>query len=315
MISNFDILQLTAIWHYPEIPGGFYAIREQVPFVVRTAGALLPHGLKKSRLKKWLYLKLVEQRNFRYSRGIHYTTLMERELSPPPFQEVPSFVIPNGIDTNEFNKLPEKITARKHFSLPSQALTGVFLGRLEPIKNLANLIRAVDLARGKGVDVFLLVGGPDFGVRPTLEALTSHLGLEDRVKFLGYVDPESRKTLLAAGDFLALPSYQENFGIAAIEGMAAGLPVLVSDQVGVFREVEMDQAGVVTGIEAESIAQGLAVMAGQDTQLQVMGKKARETAIGRYDIKNTARRFERAYLDILEGVQTPDLYWTNGRRG
>jgi glycosyltransferase involved in cell wall biosynthesis len=315
LMRSFDIVHLWAIWHYPEIPGGLAAIREGVPFVVKASGALLPHGLKKSRLKKWLYLKLVEQRNFRHSRGIHYSTFLEREMSPAPYQGLPSFIVHTGIDMNGFQGLPDRDEARRHFSLPPEALTGVFLGRLEPIKNLANMIRAVDLARGQGVDVFLLVGGPDFGERQNLETLRAHLGLGDRVRFLGFVDPETRKILLAAGDFLALPSYQENFGIAAIEGMAAGLPVLVSDQVGVSREVEMDQAGVVTGIEAPAIARGLATLANQSSQLKFMGQKAQDAAMRRYDIRNTAKKMERAYKDILEGVQTSDLYWTNGRRG
>jgi glycosyltransferase involved in cell wall biosynthesis len=312
LMRNFDILHLWAIWHYPEIPGRLAAIRERVPFVVKASGALLPHGLKKSRLKKWLYLKLVEQRNFRHSRGIHYSTFMERELSPAPYQKLPSFIVHTGIDMSEFLGLPDRNDARQHFSLPADALTGVFLGRVEPIKNLTNMIKALDLARRQGVDMFLLVGGPDFGEMKNLESLTARLGLKDRVKFLGYVDPEARKILLAAGDFMALPSFSENFGIAAIEGMAAGLLVLVSDRVGISREVELDQSGVVTGVEAESIAQTLVSLANRPEQRVTLGQNARRAAASRYDIKATAKKMERAYLDILEGVQSPDLFWSNG---
>ena len=311
MIGNFDIMELWAIWHFPEIPGGFYAIREQVPFVVKTLGALQHHGLKTSWLKKWLYLNLVEYRNFRHAQGIHYSTLMEQEQAPAKIRGLPSFVVPNGIDNQNFADLPDRASSRRHFDLPQDVFTGVFLGRLEPIKNLGNLIRAVAIARDLGIDVFLLVGGPDFGEKKKLEALTGHLGLEDRVRFLGYVDPAARNILLAAGDFLALPSFQESFGLAAVEGMAAGLPALVSDQVGIAREVELDQAGVVTGIEAESIAQGLARMAGRPTQLTQMGQNAHLAAENRYDIKITAKKVERAYLDIIEGIQSPDLFWSN----
>jgi glycosyltransferase involved in cell wall biosynthesis len=311
IIRNFDIMELWAIWHYPEIPGGFYAIREGVPFVVKTVGALQPHGLKTSPLKKWLYLNMVEYRNFRHSQGIHYSTLMEQEQAPAQICGLPSFVVPNGIDLRSFADLPDRAMARRHFALPREACVGVFLGRLEPIKNLANLIEAVAIARDQGTDIFLLVGGPDFGERKNLEALTARLGLEDRVRFLGYVDPAARNTLLAAGDFLALPSFQESFGLAAVEGMAAGLPALVSDQVGISREVELDQAGLVTGLGAESIAQGLASMASQPAQRTAMGQNARQASANRYDIRITARKVERAYLDILEGIRSPGLYWSN----
>ena len=86
----------------------------------------------------------------------------------------------------------------------------------------------------------------------------------------------------------------------------------MSDQVGIAREVELDQAGVVTGVKAESIAQGLAKLAGRPTQLTVMGQNAHLAAENRYDIRITAKKVERAYLDILEGVQSPDLFWSNG---
>jgi glycosyltransferase involved in cell wall biosynthesis len=95
--------------------------------------------------------------------------------------------------------------------------------------------------------------------------------------------------------------------------MAAGLPVLVSNNVGISREVELDECGIVTGIEAESIAAGLVALASQASQLKTMGENARRAAAGRYDIKATAKKVERAYLDILEGIQTPELYWSNGR--
>jgi glycosyltransferase involved in cell wall biosynthesis len=315
MMRNFDIIELWAIWHFPEIPGGFYAAREGVPFVVKTVGAMLPHSLQTSSWKKWLYLSLVEYRNFRNAQGIHYSTLMERELSPPNLLGLPSFVVPNGIDTQNFFALPDRARARRHFGLPQDILTGVFIGRLEPIKNLANLITAAAMARRQGTEVFLLIGGPDFGVREKLESLTAHLGIEDRVRFLGYVDPETRKILLSAGDFLALPSYSESFGLAAAEGMAAGLPALVSDRVGICREVKMDQAGIVTGVEAESIAAGLVRLASQPARLRTMGENGQQAAAGRYDIKATGKKMERAYLDILEGTQTPGLFWSNGGRG
>jgi glycosyltransferase involved in cell wall biosynthesis len=311
MIGSFDILELWAIWHFPEIPGGLYAIREGVPFVVKTVGAMLPHGLKTSSWKKRLFMNLVEYRNLRHARGVHYSTSMERELAPAEIQRLPSFVVPNGIDTRNFADLPDRDTARQHFGLPPDVLTGIFLGRLEPIKNLANFIEAMAIARRQGLDIYLLVGGPDFGERKKLEALIASLGFAERVRFLGFVDPAARNILLAAGDFLALPSYTESFGLAAVEGMAAGLPVLVSDQVGISREVEQDQAGVVTATEAESIARGLAHLANETGQLSVLGENARRAAAKRYDITATATQVERAYLDILEGVRSPGLNWAN----
>jgi glycosyltransferase involved in cell wall biosynthesis len=107
----------------------------------------------------------------------------------------------------------------------------VSIGRLHRIKNYRNALRAVALL--DDLDFRYRIAGEGTEAGP-LRELCRELGLESRVEFLGYVPEPS--DLLAAGDLFLIPSHWEGFGLAAVEAMNAGLPVVASDVPG-LREI------------------------------------------------------------------------------
>ncbi len=310
--KKFDIVHLSGVWQYPDLPGGYFARKNSIPYVISMSGMFLPAGLQKSRLKKWLYMVLIGYRNFLNAQAIQYTARVERNSAPYPLSRIPSFIIGNGFDLSEFENLPDRSWARKHFAIPEAAFLGVFLGRIERIKNLGNLIEALALAHRKGCNGHLIIAGPDCGKLGDLKARVSSLDLGKYVQFPGYLDPEKRNLLYSAADYVVLPSLQENFGIAAAEGMAAGRPALVSDKVGIAQEVEADRAGLVVKIDAESISQGIIKLAREAEMMEEMGKNAHQGARQRFDIKTVAGKMALAYRDILDGTRSPELHWSPG---
>jgi glycogen synthase len=117
------------------------------------------------------------------------------------------------------------------------ALTGtrkivLYLGRLAAMKGVDTFLRAAALVTSREPrPLFVVAGeGPEFG---RLLMLAAHLGLADRVLFLGKVTDEERTTLLASASVFVLPSVVEPFGIAAAEAMAAGIPAIVSKTSGI----------------------------------------------------------------------------------
>jgi glycosyltransferase involved in cell wall biosynthesis len=156
----------------------------------------------------------------------------------------------------------------------------------------------------------LMLAGPDFGQKAILQDLADKLNLSDHVVFPGYVPPEKRNALLVAVDIMALTSQQgENFGISALEGMLAGVPVLLSNNVGFHQEVLADQAGLATPLTVEAVSQAMALMLSDPEKLKAMGQKAYRSARSRYDIKNVAKMMLTAYEDILSGRRSPELSW------
>lgn len=309
-IKNFDIVHITSFWCYPGIAAVNGALRNRVPYLVSVRGTLRRAALNHKLIKKWLYFYAIEKRNVKRAAAIHYTAAMERELDAFHRFSVPSFVIPNGFNITEFQEMGNSQEAKRILGVPPGHRVITFLGRLNPVKALDVLIRALAENSLREQEFQLILAGPDDGVEASLRLLVNALHLDGRVRFLGKVDPQERQTLLAASDILALVSRDENFGNAAVEAMLAGVPVLLSQHVGISREVLADGAGVVVPLTVEAITQALRSMLSDPERLKAMGQAAAASSRRRYDIELVARKMTTAYEDILTGRRSPGLSWS-----
>ncbi len=309
-IDNFDIVHIASFWNYPAIPAGRLASKHRVPYVVSPRGSLVPWCLQNGRLKKQIYMKLFAESNLRNASAIHYTAELERELSSHMGLDAPSFIVPNGLDCTEFENLPDKITSRNRFGLSPENVVVGYLGRLHPRKALDILISAFCKVVREVPSAHLLLAGPDDGHESQLRSLVKKLGLENRVHFLGFIGPKTRREFLVALDLKTLVTYPgENFGNAAVEAMAAGVPVVVSSNAGVARIVETDGAGAVVPVQSEALAQTLVRMLSSPALLDKAKRAAYASVRKRYGIENVARRMVRAYTDILTNSRSPECRW------
>jgi len=311
-LKDFDIVHLTSFWCYPAIPAAISARRYRVPYLVSPRGGLVRYSMTQKALRKRLYFKLVEGRIVKHTSAIHYTAELEEEQTAYLGLKAPCFVLPNGLGLREFADLPEKDRARTNLGLPFDAAITLYLGRLHARKGLDILLKAfAKWAQGRS-KALLILAGPDGGQKEQLERLAQRLGFARQVLFTGYVHPDKRNMFLRAADIFALTTYPgENFGNAAVEAMLAGVPVLVSEHVGICREVAEDGAGRVVPLKVEAVAQALQQMLSDQGKLQAMGQAAAVAARRRYDLDIVARQMATAYADILQGRRSPGLSWSD----
>jgi glycosyltransferase involved in cell wall biosynthesis len=137
----------------------------------------------------------------------------------------------NGIDCTQ--PLPDADGVRSSWGFPTEAVVVGAVGRLAPIKRVADLIRAVAHARDAGTDLYLVVVGEGAEAEP-LARLANSLGIRDRVRLAGF-DPRPLR-LVAAMDIFALASSAEGLPRVLLEAMLLGRPVVASNVVG-SREV------------------------------------------------------------------------------
>jgi len=145
------------------------------------------------------------------------------------------------------------------------------------------LIRAFAIASRRFGDARLVIAGPDDeGLRPELEALAEREGVGDRVVFPGMLHGADKLAALAAADVWALSSHTENFGIAVMEALAAGVATLISPAVNLAGEIERAGAGVVSETRPEVFAGALTYLLEDEGRRAGYAERGREFARG-YD--------------------------------
>ena len=309
-LGGFDLMHMAATWNYPGIVAGFEARRQGVPYVLSTDGSMQAGALKQKRFKKWVYLKLFEKRNLRGAAAIRYVSELEREQTAHLGLSVPSFMIPSGLDFSEFEHLPTQQAARAELGIPEDALVVGYLGRLDRRKALDVLIRAFARIVPRFPSALLLLAGPDYGEEDNLHKLAQELDLNQHVRFPGYVAPEERTTMLAATDIMTLTGLEgECFGNAAVEAAAVGVPVLMSNNVGVGSTLEEDDAGVIVPVDEGAIPAALERLLSDPALLKEMGQKGYRSAREHFDMRIIAEKMAIAYEDVLTGRRSPECRW------
>lgn len=164
-------------------------------------------------------------------------------------------VLPLGVDFNRFHigySEKEKSNVVQKYGLPENYL--LYLGTIEPRKNLERLIRAYALGCEKKNDMPpLMLAGRKGWLYEDIYNAVEELNLTDKVKFLGYVDSEDAPLLISAAQVFLFPSVYEGFGLPVLEAMACGVPVITSDAAS-LPEVAGDAAILVNPMDIENIA-------------------------------------------------------------
>jgi glycosyltransferase involved in cell wall biosynthesis len=144
---------------------------------------------------------------------------------------------------------------RAALALPERFL--LFVGAIEPRKNLPNLLGALGLLRRRGLEVPLIVVGRDGEDSAAVRRRLAELGLEEAVRFLGYRPAQEIRDLYRLASVFVYPSLSEGFGLPVVEAMASGAPVVASSA-GALPEVGGDAVRYVRPDDPEDIAAGIA---------------------------------------------------------
>lgn len=288
--GNYDIIEVHSVYGFHTIAAFCAARRAGVPVVIRPHGSLDIYHRHQKRLKKGLYERLVDFPMLRRADGIQCTTVHEREhVATAIGGPYNGFVSPLGADVVPTDRRPDP-----------EAPVVLFLGRLTAKKQPDVLIRAFTFVIGKLPTARLRVIGPgDHDVVARCRTLIAQLGLGDHVTLVGpvYGDEKWREYELAS--LFVLPSLDESFGIGAMEAVAAGVPVLISNQV--YGLDSLVQRGLVhvTGLDAEELA-GRIIELLCDKDLERKAHSAALAAREEFSWTAAARYLADEYREIIE---------------
>ena len=224
-------------------------------------------------------------------------------------------VISPGVDLQRFSPIPPAV-AKERVGIPPNDKNIIFAGRIEPLKGIDTLLRAMALIQQrypeavKGVCV-AIIGGDPWAETPDaemarLQELRRELGITDIVTFLGAKDQEILPNYYAAAEMVIMPSHYESFGMVALEAMAMGTPVIASEVGGLAFLVRDDENGFhVPSRDPEALAERIYCLLTDEACRDRLGRQARYYAL-QYDWEIIVGRMRRVYEEVVgETAVTP----------
>ena len=178
---------------------------------------------------------------------------------------------------------------------PAEAGPILFLGTLEPRKNVARLIDAYAalLERRPEIPDLVIAGARTTSADEIVSRVNASGRMNSRVRFVGYVSDTERQRLLSAASLLVIPSLEEGFGIPALEGMTIGLPVIASNR-GALPEVIGDAGILIDPEDVRSLAEAIERVLTDDQLRQSLSTKGVEQA-GRFNWESSAEALYQGY--------------------
>jgi glycosyltransferase involved in cell wall biosynthesis len=301
-VSNYDLVVNTALYGHSLIPTAKACTNACVPYVIPPHGQLFPWAMEEKRLKKKIYLELFGRYWVNRAAAIHCTDPSEAEAVAKLMVRPPVFVVPNVIRASSFSTYHEQGYFRRQLGVADNAELMIFVGRITRIKRPDIAVDALAAAQSLKREIHLVIVGPDEdGLMHQLQTQARNLGCQDRLHFTGLLGMEGVVSALADADLLLMPSeITENFGVSAVEAMAAGVPILVSVGVPVGRWAEQVGAGRVVPCTPNAFAKAAVEILSDHSTLKEMGKRGRELARERFDISVVARQMLAQYESIIE---------------
>jgi glycosyltransferase involved in cell wall biosynthesis len=295
--KRFDAVIVNGLWQYDGLAVRQALAGSNVPYFVFTHGMLDPwfkHTYPLKHLKKWLYWPWAEYRVLRDARAVLFTCEEERLLARQSFwlYRVKEVVTAFGTSSPPGNGSG----LAQSFLAANPQLQGkriaLFLSRIHEKKGCDLLLEAFAQVANQDDRLHLLMAGPDqTGWATDLKMQAERLGIAHRISWPGMLQGDAKWGAFYAAEVFCLPSHQENFGIVVAEALACGKPVLISNKVNIWREIESDAAGFVDEDTVAGTVRSLQRWLALDTAAYaLMAGRARQCFVRRFHIQRAAER-------------------------
>jgi glycosyltransferase involved in cell wall biosynthesis len=311
--ENYDCVIVNGIWQFQSYAAWLALHKTATPYVVFTHGMLDPWFKRQyplKHLKKSLYWPWAEYRVLRDAKAVLFTSEEECILAAKSFRlyKVNPVVVGYGTRIPSFDlaAVREQFFA-EHPDLRGKRL-GIFVGRIHPKKGCDLLIEAFQRTLAPDPDWHLLIVGPDqVGWQAELQRMSYRLGVSNRITWTGMLQGERKWGALAASEVFVLPSHQENFGIVVAEALACSVPVLISNPVNIWREIQSEHAGFV---EPDSLDGTIRLFQAwsrlNDSERAVMRANSRLCFEKHFDLDNSSARFVQLMESLAQKARDPD---------
>ncbi|HBE20250.1 MAG TPA: glycosyltransferase [Cyanobacteria bacterium UBA11149] len=305
-VSSYDIVHTHTIFA-PLISISHRICKaKNIPYIMTPHGMLEPWALAYKAWKKRIYYTLWEKFFLQQASAIQVLAQSEANSIKSLGLNQPVVVIPNGIHPDEFQSLPNPEIFYQNFPNTRNKTIILFLGRIDPKKGLDLLAPAFAKVHNHFPQTHLIVAGPDnIGFLSTARSYFAKAGCIDEVTFTGMLTDSLKYSALAAASLYVAPSYSEGFSMSVLEGMASGLPSIITTGCN-FPEAAHAKAAYVVSLDSDAIANALLESLKNPQQAKEMGNRAINFICQNYTWEQAAKRLIEVYTAIAESKPLPD---------
>jgi glycosyltransferase involved in cell wall biosynthesis len=299
-VKNYDLVHTNAIFSYAILPAYLACRRYEIPYVITPRGMLEPWALSYKAWKKRFYYALFEKPALDRASAIQMLSSSEAKHIESLKLKAPNIIIPNGVHRNNFEPLEDSQLFYQKFPETKNKQLILFLGRIDPKKGLDLLANAMGKIHHKFSQAHLIVAGSDnIGFLPKVKQYFSDAGCLAKVTFTGLLTGELKYSALSAADIYVAPSYSEGFSMSVLEGMASGLPCVITTGCN-FPEAAETRSVYLADINADAIANELAKCLSNTEEAMAIGDRARKLIFDNYTWEQIAIKMIGTYQKIIK---------------
>jgi glycosyltransferase involved in cell wall biosynthesis len=300
-IRNFDLVHIHALFSFSSTVAGRTARKHAVPYIVRPLGVLNRWGMEnRRRLVKALSFRLIENPILKNAAAIHYTSRAEQReaaLCDPLIAAHRSAVIPLPVIAPRYVS-PDKFLSRFPAATGKQLI--LYLSRIHPKKGVELLLEAVNRIASTQPSVLLVLAGE--GPAEYLSILrrkVAELKLDERVIWPGFLTGDDKAAAFAAATIFVLPSFSENFGIAAAESVASGVPTVITEHVAIAEYLQQPQGALIVEASVEALSRGLAELLTSPEKRRLIAANGQRIAASCFSLGAVGSAIIELYEEVL----------------
>jgi glycosyltransferase involved in cell wall biosynthesis len=300
-VGEFDVVHIHAVFSHACLAAASACSKRDVPYIVRPLGTLDPWSMKQKRVRKMLFWHSGVKRMLEGAAVIHYTAQLEQQLVESSLGLKGGVVIPLGVETAPSSIPTEKNGFHTRYALGDDPYVLV-LSRLHPKKGIELLLKAfLPLVRKPEFAHWKLVlaGDGEPAYVDKLRRLVRESPSNGNIVFTGWLEGLQKNAALEHASLLALPSYQENFGLCVLESLACGVPVLISTHVNLAPEIESCGAGWISPLSCETLSATLAEALSDHAAREKRGQAGRLMVEQRFTWPAVAGKLSSLYESII----------------
>ena len=259
-VQNYDLVIIDGIWQF-HVFGGYICKLKNIPYCVYIHGMLDPYftKFKLKHIKKLPFWFLIERNVIHIAQYTIFTCEDEQLICKTfPFMKFNPIIITLGIEEINKDKHILKNAFLEKFDISTDKKLALYLSRIHVKKGIDILIDAVyenkDILKKF---IFLIAGTGDKKLEVELKDKIKALNIDKNFLWLGHISGDVKWGAFNIADFFILPSHSENFGIVVAESLSQSTPVLTTNKVNIWREIDKYNAGFVSDDTQEGISNSL----------------------------------------------------------